>query len=141
MTSKENGTRVPKTNAASTSAPAGAAFGEGAGGLFDDEDEEDDFFSGKSLIKSDSGKCARQLARQCGSLGSGGILTLNPPSRSAGHKTPKKAIDLFDEDDGDIFGEKYIARTPAQSKKELVEEQVKPPEKKVKINIQVSPCG
>lgn len=103
VTSKENGTRVPKTNAASTPAPAGAAFGEGAGGLFDDEDEEDDFFSGKSLIKSDS----------------------------AGHKTPKKAIDLFDEDDGDIFGEKYIARTPAQSKKELVEEQVKPPEKKM----------
>ncbi|KAL6101862.1 washc2c [Pungitius sinensis] len=105
LKSKENGTRVPKTNTASTPAPAGAAFGEGAGGLFDDEDEEDDFFSGKSLIKSDS----------------------------AGHRTPKKAIDLFDDDDddGDIFGEKYVAATTAQSKKELVDEQVKPPEKKL----------
>ena len=55
---------------------------------------------------------------------------------------PKNAIDLFDDDDddGDIFSEKYSAPTPAQSKKEVVEEQVKPPEKKVKINIQVSDC-
>lgn len=45
--------------------------------------------------------------------------------------TPKKTIDLFDDgdEDGDIFSEKY--RTPASSKKEVVEEQVKHPEKKV----------
>ncbi|XP_068578357.1 WASH complex subunit 2 isoform X2 [Cebidichthys violaceus] len=103
--SKENGTPVPKTNAASKQVPTGAGFGEGGGGLFDDEDEDDDFFSGKSLTKSDS----------------------------AGHKKPKKAVDLFDEDDddGDIFSEKYSAPAPAQSKKEVVEEQVKPPAKKM----------
>lgn len=45
--------------------------------------------------------------------------------------TPKKTIDLFDDgdEDGDIFSEKY--RTPANSKKEVVEEQVKHHEKKV----------
>lgn len=61
----------------------------------------------------------------------------------AGKDKPKSktAIDLFDEDDdGDIFGNKYNAPTPAQSKKEVVVEQPKPPEKKVKINIRVSHC-
>jgi len=61
------------------------------------------------------------------------------PSCSAGDKKPKKAIDLFDEeddDDGDIFSEKYSA--PAQSQKEVVEEKIQQPEKKVKINVQVS---
>ncbi|KAM6922649.1 WASH complex subunit 2 [Lycodopsis pacificus] len=103
--SKENGTPVPKTNAASKQVPAGAGFGERGGGLFDEEDEDDDFFSGKSLTKSDS----------------------------AGHKKPKKAVDLFDEDDGDgdIFSEKYSAPAPAQSRKEVVEEKVKPPAKKM----------
>lgn len=61
------------------------------------------------------------------------------PPLSAGQEKPKpkKAIDLFDEDDedGDIFSEKYSAPAPAQSKKEVVEEQVKHPEKKVKIDI------
>ncbi|TNN75259.1 WASH complex subunit FAM21 [Liparis tanakae] len=102
--SKENGTPAPKASAASKPAPTGAAFGEGGGGLFDDEDEDDDFFRGTSLIKSDS----------------------------AGDKKPKKAIDLFDEeddDDGDIFSEKFSA--PAQSQKEVVEEQIKQPEKKM----------
>lgn len=47
---------------------------------------------------------------------------------------PKKSIDLFDED-GDIFTEKYSA--PAQSKEEVVVEQIKHPEKKVKINMHV----
>lgn len=53
---------------------------------------------------------------------------------------PKKVIALFDEDDedGDIFNEKLSAPTPAQSKKEAVEEQGKPPDKKVKIGILVS---
>ncbi|XP_034407295.1 WASH complex subunit 2 isoform X2 [Cyclopterus lumpus] len=104
--SKENGHPAPKTSAASKQVPMGAAFGEGGGGLFDDEDEDDDFFSGSSLTKSDS----------------------------AGDKKPKKVIDLFDEeedDDGDIFSEKYSAPTPAQSQKEVVEEQIKPPEKKM----------
>ncbi|XP_054456135.1 WASH complex subunit 2 isoform X2 [Anoplopoma fimbria] len=103
--SKENGTPVPKTNAASKQVPTGARVGGGGGGLFDEEDEDDDFFSGKSLLKSDS----------------------------AGHKKPKKAIDLFDADDeeGDIFSEKYSAPTPTQSKTEVVEEQVKQPEKKM----------
>ncbi|XP_040906025.1 WASH complex subunit 2 [Toxotes jaculatrix] len=95
--SKENGTPVLKASAASKQLPAGA------GGLFDDEDEDDDFFSGKSLKKSDS----------------------------AGKEKPKpkKAIDLFDEDDED--GDIFSAPTPAQSKKEVVEEQAKPPEKKM----------
>lgn len=46
---------------------------------------------------------------------------------------PKKVIDLFDEDDedGDIFSEKLSAPAPAQSKKEVVEDQGKPPDKKV----------
>ncbi|XP_068424088.1 WASH complex subunit 2 isoform X2 [Clinocottus analis] len=103
--SKENGTPVPKTSAASKQVPSGATFGEG-GGLFDEDEEDDDFFSGTSLIKSDS----------------------------AGLKKPTKAIDLFDEeddDDGDIFSEKYSAPIPAQSKKEVAEEQVKQPEKKM----------
>ncbi|KAM7385589.1 hypothetical protein PAMP_001666 [Pampus punctatissimus] len=87
--------------------PAASKQVPGGGGLFDDEDEDDDFFSGKRPNKSDS----------------------------AGQEKPKpkKTIDLFDEDDedGDIFSEKYSAPTPAQSKKEVVEEQVKPPEKKM----------
>ncbi|XP_010768204.1 WASH complex subunit FAM21 isoform X1 [Notothenia coriiceps] len=104
--SKENGTQAPKINAASKQTPPAAVGGVG-GGLFDDEEEEeeeDDFFSSKSLSKSDS----------------------------AGKKTPK-AVDLFDEDDdgGDIFSEKSSAPTPAQSKKEVVEEQVKQPERKM----------
>ncbi|XP_044069707.1 WASH complex subunit 2 isoform X2 [Siniperca chuatsi] len=103
--SKENGGPAPKTNAASKQVPTGAGVGGGGGGLFDDEDEDDDFFSGKSLKKSES----------------------------AGQEKPKpkKAIDLFDDEDGDIFSEKYSAPTPAQSKKEVVEEQVKHPEKKM----------
>lgn len=56
-------------------------------------------------------------------------------SFAAGKEKPKpqKATDLFDEDDedGDIFSEKYSTPPPAQSKKEAVEEQTKPPEKKV----------
>ncbi|XP_033956547.1 WASH complex subunit 2A isoform X2 [Pseudochaenichthys georgianus] len=100
--SKENGTQAPKINAASKQTPPAAVGGVG-GGLFDDE-EEDDFFSSKSLSKSDS----------------------------AGKKTPK-AVDLFDEDDdgGDIFSEKSSAPTPTQSKKEVVEGQVKQPERKM----------
>nr|XP_046258221.1 WASH complex subunit 2 isoform X3 [Scatophagus argus] len=83
--------------------PIGA--GVGGGGLFDDEDEDDDFFGGKSLKKS--GSAGQEKPK------------------------PKKAIDLFDDDDedGDIFSEKYS--TPAPSKKEVAEEQVKHPEKKM----------
>ncbi|KAJ4948445.1 hypothetical protein JOQ06_019979 [Pogonophryne albipinna] len=101
--SKENGTQAPKINAASKQTPPAAVGGVG-GGLFDNEEEEDDFFSSKSLSKSDS----------------------------AGKKTPK-AVDLFDEydDGGDIFSEKSSAPTPTQSKKEVVEEQVKQPERKM----------
>ncbi|KAM7408716.1 hypothetical protein PAMA_002439 [Pampus argenteus] len=87
--------------------PAASKQVPGGGGLFDDEEEDDDFFSGKRPNKSDS----------------------------AGQEKPKpkKTIDLFDEDDedGDIFSETYSTPTPAQSKKEVVEEQVKPPEKKM----------
>lgn len=95
-----------ENGAPATKTPATSKQVPGGGGLFDDEDDDDDFFSGKSLNKSDS----------------------------AGQEKPKpkKAIDLFDEDDddGDIFSEKYSAPTPAQIKKEVVEEQIKPPEKK-----------
>nr|XP_020457294.1 WASH complex subunit FAM21-like isoform X3 [Monopterus albus] len=105
LESKENGTSSPKTNAASKQVPAGASGG--GGGLFDDDDDEDYFFSGKSLKKSDS-------------------AGMEKPK-------PKKAIDLFDEDDedGDMFSEKSNVPTPAQSKNEVVEEQGKPPDKKV----------
>ncbi|XP_034537772.1 WASH complex subunit 2 isoform X2 [Notolabrus celidotus] len=89
--------------------PTAAGVGGGGGGLFDDEEEEeDDFFSGKSLKKPD-------------------------PAVQEKSK-PKKAIDLFDEDDedGDIFSEKNSVSAPAQSKKEVVmEEPVKHPEKKL----------
>lgn len=53
--SKENG-----TPAAPKQVPTGPGAG-GGGGLFDDEDEDedDDFFGGRSLKKSDSGKCVR----------------------------------------------------------------------------------
>ncbi|XP_035982147.1 WASH complex subunit 2 isoform X6 [Fundulus heteroclitus] len=47
---------------------------------------------------------------------------------------PKTPIDLFDDEDdedGDIFGGKHNAATPAQSKREVEEEKDKPPEKKV----------
>lgn len=54
---------------------------------------------------------------------------------------PKKAIDLFDEDDedGDIFSEKTSVPAPAQNKKEVVaEEHVKHPEKKVQTDFSVT---
>lgn len=101
--SKENG-----TPAAPKQVPTGVgAGGGGGGGLFDDDDEDDDFFGGKSLKKSD-------------------------PAGQEKPK-PKKTIDLFDDDDedSDIFSEKFSTPTPAQSKKEMVEEQVKHPEKKL----------
>lgn len=46
---------------------------------------------------------------------------------------PKKAITLFDEDDedGDIFSEKFNAPTQVQAKKEAAEAQGNPPGKKV----------
>ena len=53
--SRENGTPVPKTSAASKVVPTGTGAGGGGGGLFDD-DEDDDFFSGKIVKKSVSGK-------------------------------------------------------------------------------------
>ncbi len=138
--SKENG-----APAASKPLPTGAAVGGGGGGggggLFDDEDEDDDFFSSKSLKKSDSGKCEETLfgAKVQVQVGSSPLkLRLWFSSFSAGQEKPKpKKSILFDEDDedGDIFSEKYKASTPAQSKKEAVEEPVKHPEKKVKTDI------
>ncbi|KAM9847428.1 WASH complex subunit 2A [Aulostomus maculatus] len=99
--SKENGSLAAKT-----SKQIPSTTGSGGGGLFDDEDD-DDFFSGKSLKKSDA----------------------------AGQEKPKpkKAVDLFDEDDeeGDIFSEKYSVSTPSKSEKVVAEEPVKPPEKKM----------
>ncbi|KAM4607796.1 WASH complex subunit 2A [Polymixia lowei] len=106
--SKENGTPVrPKAQAAVKQVPAGG--GGGGGGLFDDDDE-DDFFTAKSLTKSSS--AGQEKSK------------------------PKKAMDLFGEDneddeDGDIFSKNASALPPSQGKKEVVEEQVKPPEKKM----------
>ncbi|XP_019952665.2 WASH complex subunit 2 isoform X1 [Paralichthys olivaceus] len=101
--SKENGTQAPKTSAPSKAVPAGAVVA--GGGLFDDED--DDLFNGKSQQKSDT----------------------------AGKEKPKPktTIDLFyeDDEDGDIFSDKHSVPVPAQSKKEAVVEQTKPPEKKM----------
>ncbi|XP_029376448.1 WASH complex subunit 2 isoform X2 [Echeneis naucrates] len=91
-----------------TPVPKPASKPVAVGGLFDDEEEEDDdFFGSKSLRKSDS--TAKEKPK------------------------PKKPIDLFDEDDeeGDIFSNKYSTPTPVQSKKDVVEEQAKPPEKKM----------
>lgn len=105
---KENGTAPLKTSTASKHVLTGAAAHGGGGGLFDEDDEDDDFFSGKSLKKSDSAKQEKPK--------------------------PKTAIDLFDDDeDGDIFSDKYSAPTQTQTKKDVVEEQVKPPEKKMPV--------
>ncbi|CAJ1067657.1 hypothetical protein EPR50_G00178570 [Xyrichtys novacula] len=103
---KENGA-VPKQ---APTAAGVAGGGGGGGGLFDDEeDEDDDFFSGKSLKKPEPAVQEKPKA--------------------------KKTVDLFDEDDedGDIFSEKNSAPAPAQNKKEVVEEQVKHPEKKLPV--------
>lgn len=51
---KENGTSAVGTKTAPKHTLTGSG-GAGVGGLFDD-DEDDDFFSGKPLKKSDSGK-------------------------------------------------------------------------------------
>ncbi|KAM9726555.1 WASH complex subunit 2 isoform 3-T3 [Menidia menidia] len=100
--SKENGTLSVKGSTAPKQVHIGA-IGSGVGsGLFDDEDEEDDFFSGKSLKKTDS------------------VAPEKPK--------PKRAIDLFDDEedeDGDIFS------APPVTQSKRVEERDKPPEKKV----------
>ncbi|XP_067375929.1 WASH complex subunit 2 isoform X2 [Channa argus] len=103
---KENGAPALKTNAASKQVSTGASVAGGGSGLFDDE-EDDDFFSGKSLKTSDSGRKEKFK--------------------------PKKAIGLFDEDeeDSDIFSERFSVPTPAYSKNDVVEEQGKPPDKKM----------
>ncbi|XP_072292343.1 WASH complex subunit 2 isoform X2 [Eucyclogobius newberryi] len=71
-------------------------------GLFDEE-EEDDFFTGNAVKTSESAK--------------------EKPK-------PKKALDLFEDEDedGDLFSDKS---STSQSKKEVEEPQVKPPEKKM----------
>ncbi|KAK2824303.1 hypothetical protein Q5P01_021478 [Channa striata] len=88
------------------SVSTGASVAGGGGGLFDDEEDED-FFSGKSLKTSDSAGKVKPK--------------------------PKKAISLFDEDDedSDIFSERSSAPTSAHNKKDVVEEQGKPPDKKM----------
>ncbi|KAF6726845.1 WASH complex subunit FAM21, partial [Oryzias melastigma] len=92
------------TSAAKNNA-AGAAK-TGGGGLFDNDDEDDDdFFSGNSLKKPNS------------------VVQEKPKL--------KKAVDLFDDEDGeDIFNEKYSPQ-PTQAKREAVEEKPKSSEKKM----------
>ncbi|XP_038816662.1 WASH complex subunit 2C-like isoform X2 [Salvelinus namaycush] len=89
---RENGSPA-KPSKTQTSAPRKTALG----GLFDDE--EDDFFTGKSLNKS----------------------------RSAGQEEPKqkKTVDLFGggDEDGDIFGDSSGVLPPLQSRREVVEEE------------------
>lgn len=100
---KENGSSAPKTNTVPKQLPGGVSGG--GGGLFDEEEEDDDFFGGKSLKKSDS--AGQEKSK------------------------PKKAIDLFEDDeDGDIFANNS-APTPSQSKTEAEGAQVKAPEKKM----------
>lgn len=55
------------------------------------------------------------------------------PSLSAGPAKTKTPIDLFadDDEDGDIFSEKFSA--PAQSKKDIAAESGQHPEKKVNL--------
>ncbi|XP_029691529.1 WASH complex subunit 2 isoform X3 [Takifugu rubripes] len=81
--------------------PPGAGFA--GGGLFEDDEDDDDFFGGSSTKKSDS----------------------------AGPAKTKTPIDLFadDDEDGDIFSEKFSA--PAQSKKDIAAESGQHPEKKM----------
>lgn len=146
MKSRENGSPATKTHAISKQVPIGAASSSsgGGGGLFDDDDDDDDFFIGKSLKKSDPGMCVcigasvlwSKFRRDPHSQTTMCVF-LSTFTAAKEKSKPKKAIDLFDEDDedGDIFSEKYSAPTPTQNKK--VEEQVKPPEKKVNINIEV----
>ncbi|KAJ3610416.1 hypothetical protein NHX12_022508 [Muraenolepis orangiensis] len=82
------------------------------GGLFDEE-EDDDFFRGRSL------KTSRTF-----------------PESGQEKSRAKKVADLFlgdedeDEEEGDLFGEKSAVRPPVQSNKAVVEEKAKPPEKK-----------
>ncbi|KAM9395431.1 WASH complex subunit 2-like isoform 3-T3 [Salvelinus alpinus] len=88
---RENGSPA-KPSKTQTSAPRKTALG----GLFDDE--EDDFFTGKSLNKS----------------------------RSAGQEEPKqKTVDLFGggDEDGDIFGDSSGVLPPLQSRRKVVEEE------------------
>ncbi|XP_055758831.1 WASH complex subunit 2-like isoform X3 [Salvelinus fontinalis] len=89
---RENGSPA-KPSKTQTSAPRKTALG----GMFDDE--EDDFFTGKSLNRS----------------------------RSAGQEEPKqkKTVDLFGggDEDGDIFGDSSGVLPPLQSRREVVEEE------------------
>ncbi|XP_047208120.1 WASH complex subunit 2 isoform X3 [Girardinichthys multiradiatus] len=103
---KENRTPAVGTKAAPKQTAIGPSAA-GIGGLFDDEDD-DDFFSGKALKKPDS-------------------AVQEKPK-------PKNSIDLFDDDDdedGDIFSGKYSAATPTQSQRDVEEKKDKPPEKKM----------
>ncbi|XP_051935811.1 WASH complex subunit 2 isoform X3 [Hippocampus zosterae] len=84
MAGRENGAQSNKSQVTPKPAPV-------SGGLFDEgEDEDDDFFSGKSLKKSSS---AAQVKSK-----------------------PKKTLDLFEEDDedGDIFSEKAAQNKEAE---------------------------
>ncbi|XP_035387645.1 WASH complex subunit 2 isoform X2 [Electrophorus electricus] len=76
------------------------------GGLFDDNDEDNDIFSGK---------------------------TLKTPTPGGQEKIkPKKSVDLFGGDDGDIFSATSLAGVSQQSKKNVeTEEAVQPLEKKL----------
>ncbi|XP_056148378.1 WASH complex subunit 2 isoform X3 [Lampris incognitus] len=99
--SKKNGTSVQPKVAAAKRVPTGV------GGLFDEDDDEDDFFSDKS-VKNSCSVSGQETSK------------------------PKKTVDLFAEDDEDsevvdIFSE----NSRAETKKEVEDKQAKPPEKKM----------
>ncbi|KAM4599744.1 WASH complex subunit 2 isoform 4-T4 [Fundulus diaphanus] len=92
--------------------------------------------SSDSEERKENGTKAAPKHTPTGLAGAGGLFDDDDDFFSAVQEKPKPktSIDLFDDEDdedGDIFGGKHNAATPAQSKREVEEEKDKPPEKKM----------